>query len=65
MLYSLIEKDQFKLAIIGGIMVFLEFLYNWKDFLEITDFLILPWIKFEDVGEVDVGISLANSKIDF
>jgi hypothetical protein len=45
-------------------MVFLEFFDNWKNFLDVDNLLILSCIQFEDVGEVDIGISLANSKIN-
>ena len=45
-------------------MIFLEFFNDVNDFLQIRDFFILSSIELQNVGEVDIGVSLSDSEVD-
>jgi len=64
MLNCFIEEDKFQFTVIGCIVILLELLNSWYDFFEIRNLLIFSRINFQNIGEIDIAVSLSYSKIN-
>ena len=64
MLNSLVEEDQFELTVIRKVMILLKLFDNVNNLLQIRNFLVLSCIELQNVGKVDVGVSLSDSEVD-